>query len=89
MSEPEMVERGDLNTWVWCGSCGAATWGVPPHGEGNPCPLITERLEWEKERARESDEVYLAKLGAERDYWLKAADHMPSSLGELFKRSLR
>jgi hypothetical protein len=77
----------DLDTWVWCGHCGAAAWGVPPHGEGNPCPLTVRKVEHDMERGDRSDDAYVAKLEAERAYWEEALDG--SSFTDILKRSLR
>lgn len=40
---------------IACPYCGALSYGAPPHGEGQPCPL--------KVRV---DEAYIEKLDAER-----------------------
>ena len=80
-----------LDTWVWCGHCGAAAWGVSPHGQHEPCPLTIERFEFDKERARATDAAYIAKLDAERMYYVRsglAAEEGLPAMADSIKRAL-
>ncbi|GIV03722.1 MAG: hypothetical protein KatS3mg015_2552 [Fimbriimonadales bacterium] len=65
------MSEHSLDTWCWCGACGAAAWGVPPHGEGVACPLVLERHAAEQRRAEENHAAHLAKLDAERMYYIR------------------
>lgn len=45
-----------MTTWLSCPYCQAYSFGSPPHGDAQPCPL--------KVRV---DEAYIERLAAERD----------------------
>jgi len=82
------VSEHEIDTWVWCGHCGAAAWGVPPHGEGTPCPMTVMRAEHEMSLRAEVAAVDNAKTDAERLYWEKATEKLGTvpGLRELLRR---
>lgn len=59
---------------VNCPYCAALSYGAPPHGEGQPCPL--------KVRV---DEAYIEKLDAERMALIRHAPAM-QDMGEAMRK---
>jgi glyoxylase-like metal-dependent hydrolase (beta-lactamase superfamily II) len=44
-STKDALESGLPRMWIVCQFCGAHTWIFPPHGIGDPCPLIKDHYD--------------------------------------------